>query len=210
MTSLKSFKDSPLIAVLRNLHENQSLKVIESLLEGGVHNIEVTFGANNPARVIEAAKKTFGNDVFIGAGTVLNEEHVKIAVDAGAQFAFSPIYNEEVVRLSLENNIISIPGCYSPTEIYAAHQLGAHAIKVFPATSLGPSFIKDIKSPMPYINIIPTGGINKENIVSYLNAGAFAVGLGSSLINTELVDSKSFNQITIRAQEFISIINQIQ
>lgn len=207
MDFFKKLKESPVIAVLRNLPENQSLKVIESLVEGGVHNIEVTFGANNPAKVIETAKKEFKNDVFIGAGTVLNEEHVKIAVDSGAQFAFSPIYNEEVVRLSLENGIISIPGCYSPTEIYEAHQLGAHAIKVFPATSLGPDFIKDIKAPMPQINIIPTGGINKDNIVDYLNAGAIAVGLGSSLINTEMVECENFNQITIQAQEFMKLIN---
>ncbi len=208
MTILKNIADFPIIAVLRNLPEDQTLKVIESLLEGGVHTIEVTFGENNPAQIIKAAKNEFQNDVFVGAGTVLNTEHVKIAVDAGAQFAFSPIYSKEVVRLSLENDIISIPGCYSPTEIYEAHQLGAQAIKVFPATALGPNFIKDIKAPMPFLNIIPTGGINKDNIVSYFDAGALAVGLGSSLVNKEMVESNNFNQITLRAKELINLINK--
>lgn len=208
MTVLKNIADFPIIAVLRNLPEAQTLKVIESLLEGGVHTIEVTFGENNPAQIIKATKNEFQNDVFVGAGTVLNTEHVKIAVDAGAQFAFSPIYSEEVVLLSLENDIISIPGCYSPTEIYEAHQLGAQAIKIFPATALGPNFIKDIKAPMPFLNIIPTGGINKDNIVSYFHAGALAVGLGSSLVNKEMVESNNFNQITLRAKELINLINK--
>lgn len=207
MTDLKSFSDFPIVAVLRNIPEDRALKVIESLLEGGVRNIEVTFGENSPAKVIKEAKNEFRQDIFIGAGTVLNTEHVKIAIDAGAQFTYSPIYSEEVVRISLKSGIISIPGCYSPTEIYEAYQLGAQAIKVFPATTLGPNFIKDIKAPMPFLNIIPTGGINKDNIVSYFEAGAIAVGLGSSLVKDELVKNNDFQQITLRARELVNLIN---
>lgn len=208
MTVLKSIEESPIIAVLRNIPQENSLKVIEALLSGGIHNIEVTFGSGNTAEMIKEAKNEFKNDVFIGAGTVLNTEHVKIAVDAGAQFAFSPVYSEEVVRLALENKMISIPGCYSPTEIYEAYKIGAQAVKVFPAASLGAGFIKDIKAPMPFINIIPTGGINKDNILGYFNAGALAVGLGSSLVKNEMVKQNNFSQITLRAQEFMNLINQ--
>lgn len=201
---MKSIKESPVIAVMRNIPEEKSLHIIEALLKGGVKNIEMTFGSTSPASTIRQAKKIFADDVFIGAGTVLKTEQVKIAVEAGAQFVFSPNFNEEVVKETLKNQIISIPGCFSPTEIYNAYNLGAHAVKVFPANVLGPQFIKDIKAPMPFIDIVPTGGINKENIALYLQAGAIAVGLGSALLDKQAIMEEDYDRITYYAKELIS------
>lgn len=202
---IENIIDSPIIAVVRNINEGQALHVIEALMNGGINNIEVTFGETSPANIIREAKKRFNEDVLIGAGTVTNTEQVETAVDAGAQFIFSPNFNEEVVKKTLNNNVISIPGCFSPSEIYNAYSIGAHFIKAFPASTLGPSFIKDIKAPMPYLNIIPTGGINKDNITEFLRAGAIAVGLGSSLLDKQLLEEKKYIELTNNAKDFISI-----
>lgn len=197
--------ESPIIAVVRNVKEDKALHIIDALIKGGINNIEVTFGETSPADVIQEAKKRFKKDVLIGAGTVTTTEQVKIAADAGSEFIFSPIFNEEVVEETLNNNIISIPGCFSPSEIYNAYSMGAEIVKVFPANTLGADFIKDIKAPMPYLNIIPTGGINKDNMADFIHAGAIAVGLGSSLLDKKLLEEKNYTELTNYAKELISI-----
>lgn len=202
---IKNIIESPIVAVVRNVKEDKALHIIESLINGGINNIEITFGETSPANVIQEAKKRFKEDVLIGAGTVTTTEQVKIAADAGSEFIFSPIFKEEVVEETLNNNIISIPGCFSPSEIYNAYSMGADIVKVFPANTLGANFIKDIKAPMPYLNIIPTGGINKDNMAEYIHAGAIAVGLGSSLLDKKLLEEENYTELTNYAKELISI-----
>src|SRR5690625_4218722 len=130
---LLKVKGSPIVAVVRNIPDDQVLYVVETLLKGGVSNIEIAFGKYNTPKAIEDTKKQFSDDVTVGAGTVLTTEEVDIAINSGAQFIFSPNFNEEVVKRTVEKNVISIPGCFTPTEIYNAHQCGAHVVKVFPA-----------------------------------------------------------------------------
>lgn len=191
-------KKSPIIAVVRNVDENKVLYVIEALMRGGINNIEITYGShkNVSTHLIKEAKKMFRDDILIGAGTVLTIEQLNEAIDAGAEFIFSPVYNKEVVKETLENKLISIPGCFTPTEIYEAYLLGAQMIKVFPANILGPNFIKDILAPMPFLNLIPTGGINKDNLTNYIKSGAIAVGMGSSLLNKQIIDEENYSKLT--------------
>lgn len=191
-------KKSPIIAVVRNIDENKVLYVIEALMRGGINNIEITYGShkNVSTHLIKEAKKMFRDDILIGAGTVLTIEQLNEAIDAGAEFIFSPVYNKKVVKETLENKLISIPGCFTPTEIYEAYLLGAQMIKVFPANILGPSFIKDILAPMPFLNLIPTGGINKDNLTNYIKSGAIAVGMGSSLLNKQIIDEENYSKLT--------------
>lgn len=202
---IKNMIESPIIAVIRGVKENEALHVIEALMDGGINNIEVTFGETDPSYIIQEAKHRFKEDVLIGAGTVTTIEQVKAVADAGAQFVFSPNFKEEVVEETLHHDIISIPGCFSPSEIYNAYTMGADVVKVFPANVLGPGFIKDIKAPMPYLNIIPTGGINNNNMTKYIQSGAIAVGLGSSLIDKQLLEEKNYKELTKNAKESISI-----
>lgn len=202
---VKNIIDSPIVAVIRDVKEDQALHVIEALMNGGINNIEVTFGESDPAYIIKEAKKRFTEDVLIGAGTVTTTEQVKAVADVGAQFIFSPNFNKEVVEETLKNDIVSIPGCFSPTEIYDAYSMGADIVKVFPANVLGSGFIKDIKAPMPYLNIIPTGGIDKYNMAEYIKAGAIAVGLGSSLIDKQLLKEENYTELTKYAKEFVTI-----
>src|SRR5699024_5077926 len=155
--------------------------IVEALLSGGINNIELTYGKINPNSIIKEIKDRFTNDIHIGAGTVLTVEQAVSSIESGAEFIFSPIMNKDVIEETVRRNKLSIPGCYTATEMYEATKAGAQCVKLFPATSLGPNFIKDVKAPMPFLNIIPTGGINEGNISEYLKAGATAVGLGSSL-----------------------------
>lgn len=209
-TEIKNILDSPIIAVVRNVKESQALYIIEALLNGGINNIEMTFGKTSPVNIIRDAKKRFGEDIHVGAGTVVTTDQVKDAVNAGAQFIFSPNFKVEVVEETLRNDIISIPGCFSPSEIYNAYSLGAQIVKVFPANTLGAGFIKNIKAPLPYLNIVPTGGINKDNMTEFLNAGAIAVGLGSSLLDKHLIDEEKYKELTDHAKELISIAKSAQ
>ena len=185
-------KKSPIIAVVRNIDENKVLYVIEALMRGGINNIEITYGSHK--NVSTHLMST--DDILIAAGTALTIEQLNEAIDAGAEFIFSPVYNKKVVKETLENKLISIPGCFTPTEIYEAYLLGAQMIKVFPANILGPSFIKDILAPMPFLNLIPTGGINKDNLTNYIKSGAIAVGMGSSLLNKQIIDEENYSKLT--------------
>jgi 2-dehydro-3-deoxyphosphogluconate aldolase/(4S)-4-hydroxy-2-oxoglutarate aldolase len=201
---LQRIADNPIIAVIRNVPEEKALKVMEALLLGGIKIMEVTFGSPNMEGVIKKAREDFGDDVLVGAGTVLTEKHVNNAVFAGAQFIFSPNFDEKVVKLTLEHDILSIPGVMTPTEIYKAYETGAHAVKIFPANVVGPGFIKDIKGPMPFIDIIPTGAIHKDNITSFFEAGALAVGMGGSLVDKRLILEENYKQLTQNARELVS------
>lgn len=204
-TYINIFKESPIIAVIRNMDEKNVYNIIEALLKGGIRNIELTYGASSPAPLIKKVKREFKRDIVIGAGTVLTVEQAKESIDYGAEFIFSPIYDKNVVIETVRQNVISIPGCYSPTEMYEAYQSGAKIVKLFPATSLGPDFIKDIKAPMPFLNIIPTGGINKENISNYIKAGAIAVGMGGALLDKDLIADKNFKKLADNSRELVNI-----
>lgn len=207
---LRRIADNPIIAVIRNVPEEKAIKVIESLLLGGIKVMEVTFGSPNTEGVIKKAKDVFGNEVLVGAGTVLTEKQVNSAVHAGAEFIFSPNFDEKVVKLSLQHDVISIPGVMTPTEIYKAYEAGAHAVKIFPANVVGPGFIKDIKGPLPFIDIIPTGGIDKENITGFLEAGSLAVGIGGSLIDKRLIQEGNYQQLTQSASELVQKVEAMR
>lgn len=203
-------KKSPIIAVIRNIPQNRVLPTIEALLEGGISNIEIAYGNLNPPSLIKEAKKQFKNEVLLGAGTVMTINQSKEAIEAGAEFVFSPVFNEDVIRETIRNNVLSIPGCFSPTEIYNAYKAGASVVKVFPANTLKPDFIKHIKAPMPFLDFIPTGGVNKSNLIQYLEAGAIAVGMGSSLLDKHLIEEGKFSKLTKSVKEHLSIIQTME
>lgn len=207
-----NIKENPIISVLRDIPKTKILKVVDSLIKGGVYNIEIAFGSNEDkitGEMIKIVKQEFGDHIIVGAGTVLQKNQVDISAENGAQFVFSPNFNKDIVHFSLKSNITPIPGCYTPSEIFEAYQLGIKTIKLFPATSLGPQFIKNTQAPLPFVNFIPTGGINKNNIKNYFTAGAFAVGVGGSLVNSEIVNQNKFKQITSRAKELINTIETL-
>jgi 2-dehydro-3-deoxyphosphogluconate aldolase/(4S)-4-hydroxy-2-oxoglutarate aldolase len=149
----------------------------------------------NAANMITTISKRY-TELNVGAGTVCTTEELNIALDAGASFIVSPVINEKVIQYCLLKNIPVVPGAYTPTEIYNAWQMGVTAVKVFPVTALGVSYIKDILSPLPYIKLIPTGGVSLENVKAFFDAGAYGAGMGSSLFVPEMIEKKDYEGLS--------------
>jgi 2-dehydro-3-deoxyphosphogluconate aldolase / (4S)-4-hydroxy-2-oxoglutarate aldolase len=203
---LLSITESGVVAVVRKIDREQILEVISALVEGGIKGIEVTVDSDDALGAISEAKKRFGSYAVIGAGTVLDGITARLAIQAGADFIFSPTLSEETIKVTKRYGKISIPGVFTPSEMVAAMEWGADLVKVFPASILGPEFIKDIKGPLPHIPIMPTGGISLENTADYINSGAVAVGVGGSLLKKELILNRDMKGLTDLASQYVTII----
>lgn len=207
--TLQAINQNKLVAVIRGAREEEVLSVARALSGGGVNILEITAETPGVVKLIERVRADLGDRVTVGAGTVLDPETARAAIMAGAQFIFSPIVNVETIRITKRCGIVSIPGAMTPTEILTAYENGADIIKVFPANIMGPGYLKDIHGPLPHIPLMPTGGVNMDNILDYLRSGAMAAGLGSSLVNAKRpIDETELEQIKERAQQFRSLIDK--
>lgn len=203
MNQLERLKKSKLVAVIRGAQPEQVIPIAQALKEGGIISLEITADTPKVCSVIEEVKETFGNDIIVGAGTVLDPETARAAIMAGAEFIFSPTVNVETIKMAKRYGVISIPGALTPTEILTAYEHGADLIKVFPAGAMGAGYFKDLKGPLPHIPLMPTGGISLDNITEYFKAGAAAAGLGSALVNpANLHTEESYKELTKKAQAF--------
>lgn len=200
--------DGGVIAVIRHANKNNIIPVVQALRAGGIIGIEITVENDGGFEAISACRDAF-DDIALGAGTVLTAESAKRAIESGATFIFSPILSEEVVKYSKEQGVLSIPGCYSPTEIFHAIQWGADMVKIFPAANLGPSFIKNIRAPLPAIAMVVTGGIDLHNLGDFIRASADAVGIGSQLVDMKKVSEEGYlDLITENAKKFTAAVQE--
>ncbi|WP_027724819.1 bifunctional 4-hydroxy-2-oxoglutarate aldolase/2-dehydro-3-deoxy-phosphogluconate aldolase [Tuberibacillus calidus] len=182
MSTLIFIYDNKLVAVIRGASPSNIVDVASALREGGINILEITAETPGFLSMIEQVASAF-DDILVGAGTVLDPETARVAILSGAKFIISPIVNPETIKLTKRYNVVSISGAMTPTEILTAYESGADIIKVFPANILGPSYLKDVHGPLPHIPLMPTGGVNLDNVREYFKNGAVAVGLGSSLVN---------------------------
>jgi 2-dehydro-3-deoxyphosphogluconate aldolase / (4S)-4-hydroxy-2-oxoglutarate aldolase len=204
MSLLQEIIDSGVVAVIRGAKSDTIIPIAESLLAGGVKAIEITAETPGAIQLIEKVSVELGDKVIAGAGTVLDPETARMAIMHGAKFIFSPTINIETINMTKRYGVISVPGAMTPTEILSGYENGADIIKVFPANILGPSYLKDVHGPLPQIPLMPTGGINIENTASYIKAGAVAVGVGSTLVNTkEEMNDAYFNTLREKAIRFV-------
>ena len=144
---------------------------------------------------------------LLGAGTVTDADTALQVIDAGASFVVSPIFRADIVAACHERDVPAMPGCFSPTEIFTAHQCGADVVKVFPATALGPQFIKDVRAPLPQVKLMPTGGVTLDNAGDWIRAGAVAVGLGSALLDAKAIDEGRYDVITANARRVVASVD---
>ncbi|MEM9143209.1 MAG: bifunctional 4-hydroxy-2-oxoglutarate aldolase/2-dehydro-3-deoxy-phosphogluconate aldolase [Bacteroidota bacterium] len=189
--STQRFDEAPIIGILRGWEVETSLKIAGIFEAAGGYTLEVTMNTPHATEIIPKIQKAFPG-LAIGAGTVCSVYDLEAALEAGSRFIVTPILNKEVIKACISANIPIFPGAYTPTEIYRAWDLGASAVKVFPASQLGPRFIKDVLAPLNTIKLIPTGGVTKENIRSFFEAGAVGVGLGGSLVDKTLIQKGDF------------------
>jgi 2-dehydro-3-deoxyphosphogluconate aldolase/(4S)-4-hydroxy-2-oxoglutarate aldolase len=199
-----------LIAIVRLNDSSGLIKIAESLQQAGVLFLEVTLTMPNPFAAIEAIKKAISGEFYVGAGTVKNLDLAKRSIDCGADFLVSPNFKLEVVELAHKNDLAVMSGALTPTEIYEAWESGSDAVKIFPSSLGGPKYFKELSGPFPDIRLMPTGSITLESAPEYLKAGAFALGVGTSLVNPGDVAAGNYEQISQSATEFRRIISNFE
>lgn len=192
-----------IIAVVRAQKPEQIPALSEALIAGGVIAIEITMTTPNAIEAIRSARREIGNRALIGVGTVLDMDSCRAAIAAGAEFVVSPICRTELVPLAQAANRPIMLGAFTPTEAQIAHEAGADFIKLFPAESLGIGYIKAIQAPMPHLRIVPTGGMDVHNVAEFFKVGCKAVGLGSSLVSSKILQDADWPELTRRAVEFV-------
>ena len=198
-----------IVAVIRLQNPAKLIKVIEAIALGGVSIAEITLTVPNAINLIKQVTKELNKDIIIGVGSVLDADTALQAIEAGAKYVVSPIFRREIVEAAHANDVPAMPGCFTPTEIFNAYESGADIIKVFPADTLGKEFFKSILAPMPFLNLMPTGGVTLTNAGEWLKAGAKAVGVGSALLDKEAINSSNFKKLTENAKIIFDSINNI-
>jgi 2-dehydro-3-deoxyphosphogluconate aldolase/(4S)-4-hydroxy-2-oxoglutarate aldolase len=203
---LLRLKESGVVAVVRADDPGSLVEVARALAKGGVIAIEITFTVPGALSVIERAARELKDEVLVGAGTVLDAETARAAILAGASYVVSPALRPDVIQLCRRYDIACMPGALTPTEVLHAWELGADIVKVFPAGVGGPQYFKDLKGPFPQIQIMPTGGVNKETASQFIKAGACAIGAGSELVGKALIAARQFEQITQNARDYVQLV----
>ena len=191
---------SGVVAVIRMKDPKRLSKVVDAIRAGGVKCIEITMTVPGAVDVIAEMVRSAPTDVLIGAGTVTDKSGALDVIRAGAKFVVGPALNLEILSVCKEKDVVCMPGCFSPTEILTGWNAGADVIKVFPATSLGPKYFKDIAGPFPHIRLMPTGGVTIENVGEWVAAGAVVVGIGSDLLDKNAIDEERYSVLTDRAE----------
>lgn len=205
MTSLQHILQNKIVAILRGFKKEDVLNIASALHEGGINVIEITLNSDDALNLINKLSIEFENKMLVGAGTVVTVMDTRNAISAGAKFLISPILDIDVIKVTKENSVVSIPGAYTPTEIYSAFKNGADLVKIFPAQS--PEYVKNILAPLHQILVMPTGGIDEKNIEAYKKAGASAFGIGSSLVNNkEEINDRCLQNLTAKAKRFVEAI----
>ena len=184
----------------------QLRRVVDAIAEGGVRAIEVTMTVPGAVELIGTLARSLPPEILLGAGTVTDAATARAVIEAGARYVVSPVFRREVIAACHERGVAAAPGCFTPTEILDAHDAGADVVKVFPATALGPQFIKDVRAPLPQLRLMPTGGVSLDNAGDWIRAGAVAVGVGSALVDTKAIDEGRFDVLTSNARRIVASV----
>lgn len=201
--SWELFQRAPIVGIVRNVPLEDVKRILPIFRDAGLTTIEITMNTPGAEKIISYAIENESEGLNIGAGTVCTKEDLELALNAGAQFIVTPIINKKVIKSCVKKSIPIFPGAYTPTEIYNAWSLGADMVKVYPATSLGPEYIKDLKAPMSQLKLIPTGGVGLENMSAFLNAGASGLGIGGQLFDKKLIQDKNWEGLEAHFGQFV-------
>ena len=205
-STVKTIQELGVVAVIRMKDAGRLRAVIDAIAEGGVRAIEVTMSVPGAVGLIAKLAPALPSSILFGAGTVIDAATARAVIDAGARFIVSPVFRRDVIDVCHERDIAVAPGCFTPTEILDAHEYGADIVKVFPATALGPSYIKDIRAPLPQLRLMPTGGVTLDNAGEWIRAGAVAVGVGSALLDTKAVEKGRFDVLVNNARRIVASV----
>jgi 2-dehydro-3-deoxyphosphogluconate aldolase/(4S)-4-hydroxy-2-oxoglutarate aldolase len=203
---LEKVKTLGLLAVIRGPSPELTVQMVEALVDGGVKGIEITYSTPNAEDVVKTLARKFGDSIVLGMGTLTKPEQAESAKAAGANFLVSPVCEKNLVEAMVKTGLLTMAGALTPTEVFQAYSLGTDVVKIFPGSVGGPSYIKALKGPFPYIPMMPTGGVNASNVAEWFAAGVVAVGAGSELCPPQLAKEGKFNEISKKAAEFVKVI----
>ena len=205
---LQAIQSSGVVAVIR-LRDPELLQgVVTALMEGGVRALEVTMTVPRAVELIGELAPTLPPQFILGAGTVLDARTARHVIAAGARFVVSPVFKRDVIDVCRDHDVVSAPGAFTPTEILTAWEAGADVVKVFPATALGPGYLKDVLAPLPHVRLMPTGGVTKENAGDWIRAGATALGVGTAMVDARAVAERRFEAVADNARHFIDAVRR--
>jgi Entner-Doudoroff aldolase len=195
-------------AILRASSADDARRAMEAAVEGGFRILEFTLTTPNAVGLIEEFARR--PELIVGAGTVLSPEQARITVAAGARFLVSPIVDEAVIRRAHELGAAAMPGTHTPTEMVQAHRAGAPLIKLFPAPAGGPTYLRSVLAPLPFLRIVPTNGVDEQNAADWLRAGAWGVGFVASLFDPKDMAEQRFDRIRDRARRIKAAVDAVQ
>ncbi len=200
---VRRIRKAAIVPIVRAPNAETAIAAVVALAEGGLDCIEVTMTVDRALHALEKLSAQYGDRLLLGAGTVLDPETARACILAGAQFIVTPALNPKTIEMARRYACPVFPGGLTPTEVLAAWEAGADAVKVFPCNAVGgPKYIKALKAPFPQIELFPTGGVNLETLPAFLAAGSLAVGAGGELVDSNLIADQRFDLITERAREF--------
>lgn len=198
-----------LIPVVRASSADEAMKVVDAIREGGVPVLEITMTVPGALGVMEQVARRFGDEVVLGAGTVLDAETARACMLAGARFVVSPALNLATIEICRRYAVPVMPGTLTPTEVVAAWSAGADVVKVFPCGALGgASYIKSLKAPLPHIEMVPTGGVSVKTAADFIKAGSMALGVGADLVDTRAIREGNARLVTEKAREYVRIVQE--
>jgi 2-dehydro-3-deoxyphosphogluconate aldolase/(4S)-4-hydroxy-2-oxoglutarate aldolase len=206
--TLKRILDGGIVAVVRARTGDRLADVVKALADGGVRAAEITFTVPDAVEVIRTVRRSVGDSVCLGAGTVLDPETARAAILAGAEYIVAPNLNLDVIRLCRRYDVAVMPGAFTPTEVVAAWEAGADVVKIFPADVGGPGFLKALRGPLPQIRMMPTGGVDLNTAEAFLKAGACCLGLGGSLVEPKAVEEGDFARLRDLASQYVGIVRR--
>jgi len=204
---LEKVQNLGVLAVIRGPSPELTVKMVEALVKGGVMGIEITYSTPNAEEVVRTLTDQFGQSIILGMGTLTKPEQALTAKAAGANFLVSPMSETELVKAMVATGLLTMAGALTLTEVFHAYSLGTDVVKIFPGSVGGPSYVKALKGPFPYIPMMPTGGVNAGNVSDWFAAGVVAVGAGSELCPPQLAKEGKFDEISKKAAEFVAVIN---
>lgn len=205
--SWSKFQSVPIVGIMRNIAMQDVVQILPRYLEAGFNTIEIAMNTPDAEGIIRNSLAQYPGQLNIGAGTVCNASDLDKALLAGAQFIVTPVMDEQIINTCVKERVPVFSGAYTPSEIYKAWNLGASMVKVFPASTLGPAYLKELRGPLGEIKLMPTGGITIDNCVEFFRAGAAGLGIGSQLFVERSISDKNWDVLTDHFKKFIVKIN---
>lgn len=205
---LRTLWDHRITAILRASEPSLAAQAMDAAIRGGMRIVELTLTTPGALRIVAELSSREG--LVVGAGTVLRPDEARAAVDAGARFLVSPVMDPEIISLAGELGVPILPGVHTPTEMLAAHRAGAPLLKLFPGPAGGPTYLRSVLAPLPFLRVVPTNGVDLDNVAAWLRAGAFAVGLTTALFEPAVVAARDFAAIEQRARALVRAVQSVE